>query len=72
MTPPLPVAMLTACAPMVASETTAAVVRVESGGNPLAVNINNGPRAELQTLDQAVQIDTAAIPKEYTVVIGLM
>ena len=72
MTLPLPVAMLTACAPMVASETTAAVVRVESGGNPLAVNINNGPRVEPQSLAEAVQIATAAIAKGYKVDIGLM
>lgn len=38
----IPAALL-ACAPNVAPATLEAVIRVESGGNPLAINVNGLP-----------------------------
>lgn len=37
-------AALAACAPAVAPATLARVIQVESGGRPLAINVNKGPR----------------------------
>jgi hypothetical protein len=60
----------------VAPETIDAVIRVESGGNPLAVNVNGLPRSlrvpKPSNLDEAAQIAEAFIEAGYTVDMGLM
>lgn len=60
----------------VAPETIDAVIRVESGGNPLAVNVNGLPRSfripKASNLDEAAHIAEAFIDAGYTVDMGLM
>lgn len=59
-----------------APETIDAVIRVESGGNPLALNVNGLPRSlripKPSNLDEAAQIAEAFIEAGYTVDMGLM
>jgi type IV secretion system protein VirB1 len=66
--------LATACAPNVATATIEDVIRVESGGDPLLVNIN-GTRlqpARAQTRDEAVALAQASIAAGYSVDLGLM
>jgi type IV secretion system protein VirB1 len=64
---------LLACAPQIAPSTLEAVIRVESGGRPLAININRGPRpAPAATPGAAAAIVRAAIEQGYSVDMGLM
>jgi len=65
--------LVMACAPNVAPETTQQIIQVESGSNPLAINVNKG-RLERQPRDAA---DAAGLAKKYiaqgyTVDLGLM
>lgn len=61
------------CAPNVAPETMAAIVRVESGGNPLAMNVNGGQRLARQPAqkDEAVRWASWLIARGYSVDLGL-
>lgn len=62
-----------ACAPSVAPATIEAVIAVESGGNPFAININKGPRvAAPRTAEEAARTVRWAIAQGYSVDIGLM
>jgi type IV secretion system protein VirB1 len=66
--------MLLACAPNVAPITLQAIVRVESGGNPMALNIN-GVRvqpAAARYPREAAQVAKNYITRGYSVDIGLM
>lgn len=67
-------AALLACAANVAPFTLEAVVRVESGGNPLAVNVNHltGPQPHPATLTEAVSVAQNYIARGYSVDLGLM
>ena len=67
-------AALLACAANVAPVTLEAVVRVESGGNPLAVTVNHlaAPQQHPATLAEAVAIAQATIARGYSVDLGLM
>lgn len=66
-------AALAACAPHVAPATLAAVIRVESGGRPLAININKGPRApNFRTATEAAQTARVWISRGHSVDLGLM
>lgn len=49
-------AIVLACAPSVAPETTFAIIQHESGGNPFAIGINRGDRLERQprSIEEAV------------------
>lgn len=69
----IPAALL-ACAMNVAPVTLETVVRVESGGNPLALNINQlpGPRPRPTTPDQAAALAKLFIARGYSVDLGLM
>jgi len=65
--------VLLACAPMVAPQMTQKIIEVESGGNPLAININGVPLPRVPH----DAIDAAALAREYikqgyTVDLGLM
>lgn len=66
-------ATLLPCAMNVSPVTLEAVVRVESGGNPLAVNVNRllGPQPHPATLDQAVAVAESFIARGYSVDLGL-
>ena len=69
----IPPALL-ACAPNVASITLQAIVQVESGGNPMALNIN-GLRAQpspAKNAKEATQVAKSYITRGYSVDIGLM
>lgn len=65
--------MLTLCAPQVAPETIQHVIRVESSGNPLALNINGAklPRKPTDAAD-AAKIAREFMAAGYSVDLGLM
>ena len=66
-------AMILACAVNSHPTTVAAVIRVESGGNPFAVNIN-GPRvlSQPRTAAEAATVARRGIAQGYSVDVGLM
>lgn len=74
MTGIVALALITQCAPHVAPATVQDVIRVESGGDPLAVNINGqgGGRVVAVDLADAVAKARAAIAAGHSVDIGLM
>jgi type IV secretion system protein VirB1 len=66
--------VLLACAPNVAPVTLQAIIEVESGGNPLALNIN-GIRVQptaARDAREAAQVAERYIARGYSVDIGLM
>lgn len=67
-------AALLACAANVAPVTLEAVMRVESGGNPLAINVNHllGPQPHSVTLADAVATAKSYVARGYSVDLGLM
>jgi type IV secretion system protein VirB1 len=68
------VAALLACAANVAPVTLQAIIQVESGGNPLAINVN-GVRVQpspVKTAAEAAQIARAYIARGFSVDLGLM
>jgi type IV secretion system protein VirB1 len=67
-------AALLACAANVAPITLEAVVRVESHGNPLAMNVNHlvGPQPRPATLAEAVAVARSYVARGYNVDLGLM
>jgi len=69
----MPAALL-ACAMNVSPVTLEAVVRVESGGNSLALNVNHlqGPQPHPATPAEAVSLAQRYIAQGYSVDIGLM
>ncbi len=62
-----------ACAPWVAPQTMAAIVKTESQFNPLAININGGKRLERQPANKEEAIITARwlIANHYNIDLGL-
>jgi type IV secretion system protein VirB1 len=69
----IPAALL-ACAAHVAPVTLEAIVRVESGGNPLAVHVNRlvGPQPQPTTVVDAARLAERYIGLGYSVDLGLM
>lgn len=69
----IPAALL-ACALNVAPVTLEAVARVESGGNPLALNVNRlqGPQPHPASAAEAVRIAESYIARGFSVDLGLM
>lgn len=71
-------ALILACAPNVAPSTIQEIIRVESDGNPLAVNVNqkNGVAyplpAKIKSLKEALSVTYSAISAGHTVDIGYM
>ena|SRR5690348_5542698 len=67
-------AALLACAVNVAPATLEAVISVESGGNPLALNVNHleGAQPHASTPDEAAKLARQYIAAGYSVDIGLM
>lgn len=69
----LDAALIHTCAPTVAPETIAAIVQVESGGNPFAVHINGqAQQAPIASRDEAIALATQAIARGKSVDMGLM
>jgi type IV secretion system protein VirB1 len=70
--------LILACAPNVAPLTIREIIRVESGGNPLAININtrNGvkllPTIKITTAEHAIAVTYAAMELGHTVDMGYM
>lgn len=69
--------LILACAPMVAPQTIQEVIRVESSGNPIAVNVNtkNGVTFKYtkpRTRQEAIAVARAAIAAGHTVDMGYM
>lgn len=67
-------AVLLACAATVAPVTLEAIVQVESGGNPFALNVNHlaGPQPHPATLAEAVSLAEGYLRQGYSVDLGLM
>lgn len=69
---------LYACAPHVAPATLASIVRVESSGNPIAINVNTirgrprYPVPRIQSAAHAATVARHAISQGYNVDLGLM
>lgn len=65
--------LATQCAPMVAPQTLAAIVKTESNFNPLAININKGYRLERQpkNKDEAVATAKWLINNHFNIDMGL-
>jgi type IV secretion system protein VirB1 len=66
--------MMQICAPNVAPPTLAAIIRVESGGNPFALGINGpvGHRPRPRSAAEAAQLARDYICRGYSVDLGLM
>jgi type IV secretion system protein VirB1 len=70
--------LILACAPNVAPSTIQAIIKVESAGNPLAININtkNGvglrPTIKITTAQHAIAVTYAAMQLGHTVDLGYM
>ena len=66
-------AALLACAASVAPDTLTAIVQVESGGNPLAINVNNlsGPQPKANTPSEAVEMARRFIAAGFSVDLGM-
>ena len=67
-------AALLACAVNVHPTTLEAIIRVESGGNPLAIHVNHysGPQLHPENVDNAVLLAKAFIARGYRVDLGIM
>lgn len=71
-------ALIAVCAPNVAPSTIQAVIKVESGGNPLAVNVNKRDGVgypipkKIKSIVEAVSAANAAISAGHTVDMGYM
>lgn len=67
------VALAQQCAPQVAHQTMAAIVRVESGFRPLAINVNGGNTLERQPANKAEAVATARwlIDNGYSIDLGV-
>ncbi len=65
--------LILTCAPDVAPQTVQEIIRVESGGNPLAININGASlaRPAIDVAD-AVKLASSAMAAGHTVDLGLM
>lgn len=64
---------LAACAPFVSPVTLGSIIRVESAGRPLAININKGPRVPpARSPTEAAQVARAWIARGHSVDLGLM
>lgn len=69
---------LYACAPHVAPATLASIIRVESSGNPIAINVNvirgrpRYPVPRIRSADHAAAVAHHAISQGYNVDLGLM
>ncbi|QQV79463.1 lytic transglycosylase domain-containing protein (plasmid) [Sphingomonas aliaeris] len=68
---PAIVALAKACAPAVATEAVVPLVLTESGGDPLQINVNKGPRVRARSSTEGAAIVRRYMAAGYTVDIGL-
>jgi type IV secretion system protein VirB1 len=64
-------AMAQQCAPEVATEALVPLIVAESGGDPLKINVNKGPRTNAASLADAIAIVRRYVAAGYSVDIGL-
>ena len=70
--------LIAMCAPDIAPDTIQKIIQVESGGDPLAIQINQSPQQlqsktpKPQSIAEAVQISKKTIDAGYSVDMGLM
>lgn len=66
--------LIAACAPQVAPPTIAAIIQVESGGNPLAIGINGPLKLPYRpaNISDAARLARAVMQAGYSVDLGLM
>ena len=60
-----------ACAPAIATEAVVPLVVTESGGNPLQINVNRGPRVQAGSIAEGAAIVRRYMAAGYTVDVGL-
>jgi type IV secretion system protein VirB1 len=65
------VALAQQCAPEVATEAVVPLVVTESGGDPLRINVNKGPRVRASSASQGAAIVRRYMAAGYTVDVGL-
>lgn len=59
------------CAPEIATEAVVPLVLTESGGNPLQINVNRGPRVRAGSVAEGAAIVRRYVAAGYTVDVGL-
>ncbi len=64
-------ALARACAPEIATEAVVPLVVTESGGDPLQINVNRGPRVHAGSIAQGAAIVRRYVAAGYTVDVGL-
>ncbi len=65
------VALAQQCAPEIATEAVVPLVVTESGGDPLRINVNKGPRVRASSPSQGAAIVRRYMAAGYTVDVGL-
>lgn len=60
-----------ACAPQIATEAMLPLIQVESGGDPLRINVNHGPRVWARSAPQAAALVRRFVAAGYSVDVGL-
>lgn len=60
-----------ACAPEIATEAVVPLVITESGGDPLQINVNKGPRVRARSAGEGAALVRRYIAAGYTVDVGL-
>ena len=68
---PAIIALAKACAPEIATEAIVPLVLTESGGEPLQINVNKGPRVRARTVPEGAALVRRYIAAGYTVDVGL-
>ena len=68
---PAIVALAQRCAPEIATEAVVPLVLTESGGEPLQINVNKGPRVRARSSAEGVAIVRRYVAAGYTVDVGL-
>jgi type IV secretion system protein VirB1 len=68
---PAIVALAKACAPGIATEAVVPLVLTESGGDPLQINVNKGPRVRAGSVAEGAAIVRRYMVAGYTVDVGL-
>ena len=64
-------ALARACAPAIATEAVVPLIVTESGGNPLQINVNRGPRVQAGSIAEGATIVRRYMAAGYTVDVGL-
>ena len=64
-------ALARTCAPEIATEAVVPLVVTESGGDPLQINVNRGPRVRAGSVAQGAAIVRRYVAAGYTVDVGL-